>query len=724
MNFEIKKFTIAVLALFSVVLLLLMIWFGSNIIAEQRLVGDKERLNLYKLQIEQLEEKQKLWLQSQFYLVASLLEDRPDDHSVPFYLRDYYQRNPGIKSIYLTDQADPAVPVDDKVSCYSDGFPTKPSTLLMPFLTGCRSDKYSILEMTGPLTIKDQLRVLSLNMDYFQFVSEFESLIREELKKHQDDGGLKYFIDARLDGNRDAGFALPLVMNGVHLGTIYLAKGPSEWSGLNWKTIGLAISLLLMVVLALYLCIYWVLVRPLYRLSAVLSETGGSAASSGYKNPPQTLFTGLSGMFKSVQLLLNMAKKDSATGLDNRVIFEDRLIQAIREGRRSGRKYALILIESTDLADNEHRYSPYFRDVVLKQIADRLQAGMRESDSIARFDHNLFALLIEAIDEDQISGLVDKVFYKISQLYSGEGEETELGFKIGVALYPDHGGNISELYRNANNALRIADNNDWPIQFYSGDDSQGDGFTIIQSLRKAIESDELKLVFQPIVDVKNHRANYFEALLRWKNPGEHSISIGRIIELAEKNQLIMPLTNWVIKSVCRLIAETGDDELVIGINLSMVDLHNDSLPGRIRAGLEQYNIKPGQLAVEITEGQIMQDIDKVSEVLAHIGVMGLSISIDDFGTGQASLTYLRELPVEKLKIDQSFVRDMATNMDDQLIVKATIDMAHALDIKVVAEGVETLEVHDLLRELNCDYIQGYYISKPLEAKELQRWLQR
>jgi diguanylate cyclase (GGDEF)-like protein len=664
-----------------------------------------------------------LWLQSQFYLVASLLEDRPDHHSVPFYLRDFYQRNPGIISIYLTDQVELAVPVDDKISCYSDSLSTKPSTLLMPVITGCRSTQYSLLEMAGPLTIKGELRVLSLNMNYLQFVEEFESLIRVEFREQIGDDDLKYFVDVRLDGNRNTGLSLPLEMNGVNLGTIYLAKGSLEWSGIHWKAIGLPVSLLLIAVLSLYVYFYFAWIGPLYRLSDVLFEAGSSTLSDD-QGSSRVVFTGLPGIFKSVQLLSNMAKKDSSTGLDNRVIFEDRLIQAIREGRRSGRKYALILIESADLANKELRYSPYLRGFILKQIADRLQAGMRESDNIARFDQNLFALLIETIDEDQLSGLVDKIFYKISQPYKVEGQVIDLGFKIGVALYPDHGGNLDELYRNSNDALRFADNNDWPIQFYAGDNSQSDGFTVIQALRKAIESDELKLVFQPIVDVKNHRANYFEALLRWKNPGDHSTSIGRIIELAEKNQLIMPLTNWVIKSACRLIAEIGDTDLVIGINLSMVDLHHDSLPGRIRAGLEQYNLKPGQLSVEITEGQIMQDIDKVSETLAHIGVMGLSISIDDFGTGQASLTYLRELPVEKLKIDQSFVRDMATNMDDQLIVKATIDMAHALDIKVVAEGVETLEVHDLLRDLNCDYIQGYYISKPLEADELQRWLEK
>ena len=231
-------------------------------------------------------------------------------------------------------------------------------------------------------------------------------------------------------------------------------------------------------------------------------------------------------------------------------------------------------------------------------------------------------------------------------------------------------------------------------------------------------------MYQPVVTLGNHDTVYFEALLRWKDSDLQHPSIERIIELAEKNQLIKPLTNWIIEAACALIAQLDIDHLVIGINLSMVDLHNESLPGRIESILQKYDVKPAQLTVEVTEGQIMQDASMVKEVLSHIGVMGLSIAIDDFGTGQASLTYLKELPVEKLKIDQSFIRDIVTNPDDQLIVKATIEMAHTLDLTVIAEGVETVEVHQTLKALNCDYVQGYYISKPLEADQLSDWLRR
>jgi EAL domain-containing protein (putative c-di-GMP-specific phosphodiesterase class I) len=246
---------------------------------------------------------------------------------------------------------------------------------------------------------------------------------------------------------------------------------------------------------------------------------------------------------------------------------------------------------------------------------------------------------------------------------------------------------------------------------------------MIQALRRAIDNDELKLVYQPVVDLKSYETVYLEALLRWKDPDKHDVSIDQTIRLAEQNQLIKPLTNWIIDSACRFISEAGTSDMVVGINLSMIDLHDRRLPERIEGYLQQYQVRPAQIVVEITEGQIMQDPEEVVQVLAHLGVMGLSLSIDDFGTGQASLTYLKELPVEKLKIDQSFVRDIASNPDDQLIVKATIELAHTLDLKVVAEGVETLAVCELLTEMNCDHVQGYYISHPLEAEQVTNWFE-
>jgi EAL domain-containing protein (putative c-di-GMP-specific phosphodiesterase class I) len=244
---------------------------------------------------------------------------------------------------------------------------------------------------------------------------------------------------------------------------------------------------------------------------------------------------------------------------------------------------------------------------------------------------------------------------------------------------------------------------------------------MIQSLRKAIDNEEFKLVFQPVVDLSDHKTVYLEALLRWKENTIHETSIEKTIQLVEKNNLIKPLTNWIFVAVCQYLQSLNIDNLVIGINLSMIDLHDKKLPKRIEGFLKQYQIEPSQIVIEITEGQIMQKPDDVIENLSKLGLMGLSLSIDDFGTGQASLTYLKKLPVEKLKIDQSFVRDIETDSEDKLIVKATIELAHRLGLKVIAEGVETAGSYELLRQMECDYVQGYYISRPIEANQIVSW---
>jgi diguanylate cyclase (GGDEF)-like protein len=425
------------------------------------------------------------------------------------------------------------------------------------------------------------------------------------------------------------------------------------------------------------------------------------------------------------KVLQKMAKRDPVTGLNNRVIFEDRLSQAILEGKRNGRKYALVIIDIRGLDEYAQQRGQYIVDALLRQVAEGLRESLRESDQVARFERNLFSILLEVQQRDQVSTLVEKIYLSITRPYLIHGREFELSALFGVALYPDHAVDAAGLYQNASNALVGAENGEWPIQFFrdAGDAIDTSGFTMIQALRRAIDHDELKLVFQPVVDLESYTTIYLEALLRWKDPDRHDISIDQTIRLAEQNHLIKPLTNWIVESACKFVSQSELGDIAVGINLSMIDLHDRRLLARIDTYLKQYQVRPAQIVIEITEGQIMQEPGEVIEVLSHLGVMGLSLAIDDFGTGQASLTYLKELPVEKLKIDQSFVRDIASNPDDQLIVKATIELAHTLDLKVVAEGVESLAVFDLLAEMKCDHVQGYYVSRPLEAEQVATWIE-
>ena len=294
---------------------------------------------------------------------------------------------------------------------------------------------------------------------------------------------------------------------------------------------------------------------------------------------------------------------------------------------------------------------------------------------------------------------------------------------MGVALYPDHAQQLDELALIADKALLEArqKNGALVIPVLSEGEQGHLGLSQMQSFRQALKNDEFKLVYQPVMSLENHQASYFEALLRWKNALDKPLTIAETIALAENNKAIRPLTHWIIHTACQQLKQLDNPQLKIAINLSMIDLHDDGLPQQISEALQLFDLPAEQLMIEITEGQIMQDQQQVISILNQLSSMGVSLSIDDFGTGQASLTYLKKLPVQKLKIDQSFVRDMLKSQDDRSIVEATIKLAHTLDIEVVAEGVESREVHDLLKDMGCDYVQGYYISKPMDAEHIAQW---
>jgi diguanylate cyclase (GGDEF)-like protein len=517
-------------------------------------------------------------------------------------------------------------------------------------------------------------------------------------------------------------FTITIANQNQTLGLVHLSWQPIDYFKL-WLQQFLPVLILLLLVAGLvYVLIHRELIRPvlglaerMYRVSASQYD-GGDLKQSSVK-------PGLLVLYRYFNALQNMAKHDALTGLNNRIIFEDRLTQALTESKRSGRKYALILMNITNLDDISDRLGQYISDELIRQFGLRLLSALRETDNVSRFDKNIFAAFIEVNDNDKFFGLVEKLYLSLVRQFTVYGRELDITLNIGVAIYPEHGSDSIELYRNASLSLIEAGDDEWPIAFYKDDDDKSEftSLTMIQSLRKAIDNEEFKLVFQPVVDLIEHKTVYLEALLRWKENTDHETSIETTILLAEKNNLIKPLTNWIFVMVCEYIQTLSIDNLVVGINLSMIDLHDKKLPKRIEGYLKHYQIKPSQIVIEITEGQIMEKPDDVIEILSKLALMGLSLSIDDFGTGQASLTYLKKLPVDKLKIDQSFVRDIETDPDDQLIVKATIDLAHTLGMTVIAEGVETAKGYELLCKMKCDYVQGYYISRPIEANQIASW---
>jgi diguanylate cyclase (GGDEF)-like protein len=728
MRLNISTFSVMLLSAFA--LLMFLLWSLSLMVLVDRQNQQNAasyRQNLHG-QILQLQQKQQLWLQSQHYLLNTLVESPGGDSKFQSFLWDYYQRNPSIWAVNLIEFDPDGNPVSrsSKPGCRQPGQLHRSNfdDYLVPVITSCRIDDKALLEIAGPVTTEGNARVLLLSMDYFDFLSEFSALSGRRLQRAADfEGGVQYHEFGLNDGDL-VRVVLPIGETSSVFGEIHLGVKPmSFWELFELQSV-IVLTVLVAAVVLVLLLLHFNLIRPLLDLAEKMQFAANSQQQSAGEGRAEVR-PGLQVMQDAFHVLQKMAKRDPVTGLNNRVIFEDRLLQAIREGKRSGRRYALVLIDVQGLDSIAWQRGQYIVDALLRQVADGLRESLRESDHVARFERNLFALLLEVQQRDQLNTLVEKIYLSVVRPYQVFGREFELNAFFGVALYPEHAADADVLYQHASDAVVKAEHSEWPIQYFRDADDVTDttGFSMIQSLRSAIDNEELKLMYQPVVDLKSYQTVYLEALLRWRDPDKHDLPIEQTIRLAEQNHLIKPLTNWIFETACRFVSESGIEGLAVGINLSMIDLHDRRLPERIETQLRRYQVRPSQIVIEITEGQIMQDPKEVIEVLAHLGVMGLSLSIDDFGTGQASLTYLKELPVEKLKIDQSFVRDMATNPDDQLIVRATIELAHTLDLKVVAEGVETLVACDLLSEMDCDHVQGYYISHPLEAKQVATWFE-
>ena len=728
MKLNISTFSVILVAGLS--LLMFILWSLSLVFLVERQNQQTAQIMQQNLhaQVLQLQQKQQLWLQSQYYLLNTLAKSPADKQSFQSFLWDYYQRNPSIWAVNLVQFDPQGQPVSrtKKPGCLQPNQMLRDDfdDFLVPRISSCRIDDKALLEIAGPVTTGDNAVVLLVSMDYFDFLNEF-SIISGRRLQHVTDNlqGIQY-QEFSATGNRDTQLVIPIGEREAIFGELHLALQPlSVWKLFEQQAAVVLLILLCAAILVLVL-LHLNLIRPLQELAEKMRRAAKSQQDENTGTASE-LRPGLKVMHRHFRVLQKMAKRDPVTGLNNRVIFEDRLSQAILEGKRNARKYALVMIDIRGLDDFVQHRGQYIVDALLRQLAEGLRESLRESDHVARYERNLFAILLEVQQRDQLNILIEKIYLSITRPYQIHGREFKLSAFFGVAIYPDHAVDAAGLYQNASSALVGAENSEWPIQFFrdAGDAIDTSGFTMIQALRRAIDNDELKLVYQPVVDLQSYTTIYLEALLRWKDPDQHDISIEQTIRLAEQNHLIKPLTNWIVESACKFVSQSDLGEVAVGINLSMIDLHDLRLPARIDTYLKQYQVKPAQIVIEITEGQIMQEPDEVIEVLSNLGVMGLSLSIDDFGTGQASLTYLKELPVEKLKIDQSFVRDIASNEDDQLIVKATIELAHTLDLKVVAEGVESLAVFDLLTEMNCDHVQGYYISRPLEAGQVTSWLE-
>jgi len=427
------------------------------------------------------------------------------------------------------------------------------------------------------------------------------------------------------------------------------------------------------------------------------------------------------------QELEHQALHDSLTGLPNRLLLQDRLRQALLTAQRENHQLALLITDLNRFKEINDTLGHHYGDLVLQQVSTRMRDALRGSDTIARLGGDEFAVLLPIVESEQDAvNAAHKLISAIDKPIALEDQDFHVGMSVGIALYPGHGADGSTLMRHADIAMYVAkrSTSDFAIYDPIEDQHSVSRLTMAVDLRHAIENNQLMLHYQPKIDLKKGRVTGVEALARWNHPQRGLIFPGEFIPLAEHTGLIRPLTYFALDEGLHQIHLWQKIGLILklAVNLSAHHLQDDQLVAKVASSLKKWGVSPELLQLEITESAIMDNPLLAMDTLTRLHAMGVGLSIDDFGTGYSSLVYLKQLPVDEIKIDKSFVLNMLENNEDLVIVRSTIDLAHNMGRQVVAEGVEKEGVLNKLMELGCDMAQGYYISRPIAAADLTPWL--
>jgi diguanylate cyclase (GGDEF)-like protein len=420
------------------------------------------------------------------------------------------------------------------------------------------------------------------------------------------------------------------------------------------------------------------------------------------------------------QALEHIAMHDSLTALPNRYHLMEHLRRLCETSKRKHAVFAVLMLGLDRFKEINDTLGQNTGDAILKEYGKRLQFLLHDSDTTARFSGDEFALLLPNANRDKAFHVARKICAEMEQPIDIDGLSLSISCSIGIALYPENGEEKDELTRCANIAMSIAKQHKIGIALYEKrlDTSSVERISMAGRLRQAINTNEFHLCYQPQFAVHNGELSGMEVLCRWDSPEHGTISPEEFIPVAEYTGQIHAITEWVVTTTLQQAAEwraKGLDCGILSINVSVFNLHAPNFYTMLETQLQRWDFPATKLMLEITETAMMADPQHAIKTLGRLHQLGLKISIDDYGTGFSSLTYLKQLPVDELKIDKSFIMDMTTNENDAIIVRSTIDLAHNLGLKVVAEGVDTLEKRELLEILGCDYIQGFHLGKPLTA---------
>ncbi|NEX61808.1 EAL domain-containing protein [Noviherbaspirillum galbum] len=425
-----------------------------------------------------------------------------------------------------------------------------------------------------------------------------------------------------------------------------------------------------------------------------------------------------------------LADHDALTGLANRNLLSDRVSQAMAHARRNGGKLALMFLDLDRFKGVNDSFGHQMGDLLLLEVAARLKRVIRDGDTVARQGGDEFTILLTDVHgPEDATAVADKIFHSFASPIQVQGRDLFVTTSIGITLFPEDGEDIQVLLRNADIAMyRAKEERGNALQFYSREMSVRavERAELEGALRRAIERKEFELFYQPKVQLQSGRIIGAEALIRWRHPEIGLVSPTRFIPMAEELGLIVPIGDWVLRTACaqnKAWQDAGLDPICVSVNLSARQFRDEHLVDSVADALDSMGLDARHLELELTESMVMNGAELFISKLRALESMGVQLSIDDFGTGYSSLSYLKRFPLHHLKIDQSFVRDIANDLDDATITSSVISLGHSLNLKVIAEGVETAEQVEFLRRHKCDEMQGNFFSKPLPADDFFHLLQ-
>lgn len=427
---------------------------------------------------------------------------------------------------------------------------------------------------------------------------------------------------------------------------------------------------------------------------------------------------------KMVSKMTYLAEHDFLTGLPNRLLINDRLNQALMSAKRNKEYVALMFLDLDRFKNINDSLGHEIGDEVLKMVAKLMATCLRASDTISRQGGDEFMILLPAMEDHYAPAEVaEKLLAATSQPFEIAGHEIRISVSIGIAVYPDDGDNVEMLTKSADSAMYHAKSlgrNNYQFFTQSMNERIRQLVELENNLRRAVDMHEFFLAYQPKVDINSGEIIGVEALIRWQHPEWGLVSPERFISISEDTGLIKPIGAWVLKEACRQNRQwqdAGYKKIPISVNVSVIQLRDAQFLNELTEILMLTGLEPSYLELEVTESVSMEGEQKTIDLLKSIKELGIRLSIDDFGTGYSSLSYLKKLPIDVIKIDKSFIRDIKTDPDDATIITAIIKMSHGLKLKVIAEGVETQEQLDYLKLEGCDQYQGYLISEPISSEK-------